>query len=901
MTERGYFNAYVAGDNVVLLSCDDTGKIVQTRVPAEYITYVKDGALNEDLDRALRSSAAVKGIKKEGSWLRIAWADEWKRRAMVFGTRMRSDDGSTVTMSSPLMSAGVDVYEGDVDPIRRYFTDSGATIQKPRRCFLDIEADSRVSFDEKTKARILSFAITVIRSDGFVTTVGKGVLEDDTDEAEAKLLETMWSHLQAFDQILAWNGDNYDFEMITARSDRMRVRVDPRRWVWLDQLSLFDKMNTASESGDEKQSLALQSVSMQLLGEGKEETPPEIVALFGNRHLGAMTWDLWAAGGKYREMLLAYNVKDAMLQARIEAKTGYAELFDAVCVVCRCFPNSRSLNNTQQVDGAMLRLGLESDTHFPTREFRESGEKFPGAYVMQPKAKGVTSDVHVGDFKSLYPSLIISWNMSPETKVRNAPVNGPIAEGHCRAPSTGITFRTDVVGILCRAVAQMLELRTYHKKRKSSLTPGTPEWKEADRLSTAYKVIANAFYGVITSAFSRYYDREIGESITQNGAWLIKQTIAAAEERGMRAIYCDTDSIFIAGAPRTEFEEFVKWCNESLYPELLAKCGCPKNLIELAYEKQFARIVFTAAKKYAGSYVHYEGKEGRPVPKPGETYDKDKHSKPEIKGLEYKRGDTALLGRRLQEHMILRVLSGDETQQNYVDVINDACKHVLEGELPIEEVRITQALTKTLREYVTRIKGDGTPGSDLAHVAIAKVLLERGEEVRVGSRIEYFVTDGSESPNKVSPAADYDGSNADRFYLWEDKVWPPVKRFLEHAFPDWSWDRWDKVRPKKPSKGRDRVLPGQLGLVLDPEEPYVIAVQEGLVDVHAWLPEMLRIVRKHPGKKPLRIVVCLEDGSIASTESKTIFVSGDSVMADELMTAWLCHKAASVAWAEMLH
>lgn len=893
-----YVNAFVDGDQVALLSRVGD-KLAVTRVPAEYITYALASEMTEDIERSLRSSSSVRGVRREGKYVRISWLGDSVRRDMCNGRKERDRDGNYVTMPSPLMSAGIQLFEGDVDPVRRYFTDSGADIQSPRRCFLDIEADSRCSFGDaiEGKARVLMWSITDIDSS---ECTAWGVLEEDTDAAEAVMLTALWKALEPYDQVLAWNLDGYDGPVITRRSDRARVSVDIRRWLWLDAMSLFKKMNQhGAESGDEKQSMALQNVGMMLLGVGKEETPPEVIEAFGNKSMGALSWDLWAAGGKWRELLRIYMLRDTMMLKLIEDKTGYAVLFDTVCKVCHIFPNSRSLNNTEQVDGLLLRLGLERDHHFATKVYRDVVEQFPGAYVMQPKCKGIVRDVHVCDFAALYPSIIVTWNMSPETKVKNAPINGPIIEGTCRSPSTGIVFRTDVEGILVVAIKLMLHLRKYWNDLKATLTPGTEEWKEADRLSQAYKVAVNAFYGVISSPYSRFYDREIGESITQNGKWLLLLTMGEAENRGMAALYGDTDSAFIAGVPKTEFEAFVNWCNKDLYPTKLAALGCKDNLIKLAYEKQFDRLVMTGAKRYAANYVHYKGKAGLPVPRPGETFDKKQHSKPEIKGLEFKRGDTALLARRLQEHMIMQVLAGDEQRVNYEATLDTSLRHILEGSLPIEEVRMSKSLTKPLREYVTRVKKDNSAGAELAHVQVAKILKERGREITSGTRIEYIISDGAAAPNEVLPAEDYDGLNADRFYLWETLVWPPVQRFLVAAFPDWDWKRWDKVRPPKPRTPPKsaRPLPGQVALVLDPEEPFVFAIDETWYGLLGYAAE---VFKRYPGKRPLKVHVRLNDGTSAWLASRAIFVSGTEEMVSELFAMLGDYGAALDMWAEQI-
>ncbi len=246
----------------------------------------------------------------------------------------------------------------------------------------------------------------------------------------------------------------------------------------------------------------------------------------------------------------------------------------------------------------------------------------------------------------------------------------------------------------------------------------------------------------------------------------------------------------------------------------------------------------------------------------------------------------------------MQVLAGDEHRVNYEATLDTSLKHILEGELPIEEVRLTKSLTKPLREYVTRVKNDGAKGAELAHVAVAKILKERGREITSGTRIEYIVSDGAAAPNEVIPAEDYDGDNADRFYLWETLVWPPVQRFLIAAFPDWDWKRWDKVRPPKPRAvpKSARGLPGQMALVLDPEEPFHFAIDESW---YGLLSEAVGVFRRYPGKRPVHVHVLLPDGAVARLGT-SIFVSGTEEMVSELFAMFEDTRAALDMWAEQI-
>ena len=806
-----------------------------SKVRAEYSFFISAADAREhcDLVDQLKRSSSVRCVITGGDWVRVQMSDPEVRRALL---KKHPD--------SPFVKRGIVTYEGDLDPLARAMVDWDVKVQRPRRCYFDIETDSRVSFDKKEQMRVLSWVI-VDGDTGEV--VAEHVLAEETDDSERVCLAAFWKAAQPYDQLLAWNGDGFDFVVMEARTRAMRVPCDARRWLLLDHLALFRKLNTAAESGDEKQSMALQNVAMHFLGEGKDD--------FNAKH----TYEVWASGEEGRARLLKYNRKDARLLWQLEQKTGFVALFDSICEACGVFGDTRGLMPTRQADAFMLRLAKENGAHFPTKRFQESSEQFAGAYVMEPKGEGILRNVHVADFASLYPSIMLTWNISPDTKgeIWHAPVTNPEAKppsGMCVAPGTNITFSVKDEGLITKALRILLGLRKSWNDKKSAEPPGTPAWKDADRKSTAYKVVANSFYGVIGSPGSRFYDSEVGESVTQNGVWLIKRTIAEAKAIGMDVIYADTDSLFVVGGSETEFGAFVDKCNKELYPALTSACGCVENHIKLAYEKAFDRVVFSGKKRYAGVFSHYKGKRAT------------KDSKPEIKGFEFKRGDTALLARQMQERVINMLLGGEERHETFRAVLNQLKDKVLSGELRREEVVLSKSLTKPLKEYVTRAKADGTPSAEPAHVQIARILHKRGEEVGVRTRIEFVVVDAAGAGMKLLPGADFDPEKTefDRFYLWENLVYPPTQRFLEAAFPgvDWVTD-YAKVRP--PKNRRSKTPEGQIAFsAFKATERHTCVV----LSPERFIPAVVDVARRHPGA--LRLVVDIGGGAVETDA----FVSG---------------------------
>lgn len=765
-------NVAWAGDSLLVVERDPDKHIRIRQERAPYCCFLKIADVPDQLLRALNNDQRITSVGQDGSHLRV----QFRRR------------DECLDICQALKDKGIATFEGDVNPVRRWMTDRMPRLGAHRIGFLDIETDSRLPFSRKEEMRILCWAL-----EGKDGTRKVGVLEEDTDEAEAQLLHRLLGEMQSFDLIAAWNGDRFDFPVIFARLEKLRINYQQARWLWLDQMVIFQRMNMmAAESGEEKTSFALGAIATALLGVGKDQFD------------ASKTYEAWAAGGDERRKMVRYCVNDTNLLKRIEEKTGYIELLRTLAETCNVFPDTRGANPTIQAEGFLLALGAAKDYRFPTAKIGISSERYKGAYVMEPQVTGITKNVHVADFASLYPSIIVTWNMSPETLVTGAEHSalaqqyadtGIVPAGFSYVTLTGCFFRTDHEGILPHAVKEVMRLRKYWNKLKSSLPPGTEAWVAANRKATAYKIAANSFYGVIGSPMSRFFSRDVAESVTQAGAWLIMKTIDAATARGMVSVYGDTDSVFIAGTDRTEFEVFVQWCNEDLYPDELKKLGCKENLIDLAYEKEFERLIIQTAKKYIGRYVHFKGTNA------------NEDSKPEVKGLEYKRGDSLLLARNLQAECIDLLVGmkngGHEDPVTFVEVVERFQARILHGNLELEDVVLAKRLNKSLGDYVQKVKKDGEDARQLPHIEIAKKLAAQGQDMGEGVKVRYFIADAKHKNGPLYLSADEWAGNVDRNEVWDKMVYPPTERLLAAAFPQYDWKPWAKTRPTAKRKKKD--------------------------------------------------------------------------------------------------
>ena len=584
---------------------------------------------------------------------------------------------------------------------------------------------------------------------------------------------------------------------------------------------------SASKSGEEKQSYALAAVSAVVLGEEKK------VDLAEGTHLA---WKMWQAGGAERERLGAYCRDDAGKMARIERKTGYLANHQAICEVAGVLPDSRSIGPKSFVEAALMRLGHDRGMRFPSFWGRDvapedQDEKhFAGAYVQKPSERdlGIRRDVHVLDFARLYPSVAQTFNCSPETLVRNARDVKRVAVGDPRGTATNLAyyeperpppgvlvcpgskhwFKAEPRGLLPQFFDEMLRLRAEHDDEKKRHPPGTEAWIAADRRSTAYKNMTNAGFGVTGSVWSRFFVVECAESMTLGGVHLIQLVIREAEKRGMHSLMGDTDSSFLERATRAQVEEFVAHVNADLLPEVARRGGASDCRLSLAYEKAFERVVVTAGKRYAGRYAHFKGRAATV------------ETEPEVKGLEFKRGDCPRLARQMQAEALDLLLGGgvlddpargprkktlrrercEDDPQVFVDLVNRWRDRVLGAPLAVEEVSDSRRLSKDPVAYVGAKKKDGSVGLAPPQARIGKLLRERGRDVGAGVRVAYVVAD--KLAGEVIPAEDFDGDNVDRLHLWESRVYPPTERLLAACFPTVKWALWRQVRKHAAPKGQ---------------------------------------------------------------------------------------------------
>jgi len=188
------------------------------------------------------------------------------------------------------------------------------------------------------------------------------------------------------------------------------------------------------------------------------------------------------------------------------------------------------------------------------RDRDDSKEGYQGAWVIPPK-KGFFLKEYVAclDYTSLYPSIMMQWNMCWTTIILkdDIPYCSFKPDDYEVAPDTGHAFLKSSIkpGILPRLLKKLFDQRKQKKGLLKNYEPGSMEHSVLDRLQLALKVTANSFYGFCGAPDCMIPRLEISSSVTAFGRSLLNQSKSLVETEGYEVYYGDTDSIMV-GIPK---------------------------------------------------------------------------------------------------------------------------------------------------------------------------------------------------------------------------------------------------------------------------------------------------------------------------------------------------------------
>jgi DNA polymerase elongation subunit (family B) len=186
----------------------------------------------------------------------------------------------------------------------------------------------------------------------------------------------------------------------------------------------------------------------------------------------------------------------------------------------------------------------------------------------------------------MYPSIILTFNTSPDTKDPNGDVT-----------IDDVKFKAKPNGFITETIKELYGKRLALKGQLKSMTKGTAEYDNVDSMQTAYKLILNSVYGVMAFKSFRFYDLDVAKSITAAGRKLIKYISTCIENNQLgKTLYGDTDSIFIQYDK--DPDKILDLINQAFIPGFV-KAVSPnsENFIQMELKDVYMQMAFFGKKK----------------------------------------------------------------------------------------------------------------------------------------------------------------------------------------------------------------------------------------------------------------------------------------------------------------
>lgn len=556
-----------------------------------------------------------------------------------------------------------------------------------------------------------------------------------------------WWQLNAPDVITGWNCELYDIPYIVRRIERlMGEKIARKLSPWnnvrqreiqmhgrpqitceiagisvIDYLDLYKKFTYTNQESYRLDHIAFVELGQRKLDHSEFDT-------FRDFYTG--NW----------QKFIEYNIIDVELVDRLEDKMKLIELaltmaYDAKVNYTDVFFQVRTW------DAIIYNYLKRSNIVIPPKERSEKDSQYAGAYVKEPNP-GKYDWVVSFDLNSLYPHLIMQYNISPETlqdtrhpsttvnKILNQELTFDEYKDYAVC-ANGAMYRKDIKGFLPQLMEKMYGDRVIFKKKMLAAkqqyekTPTKALEKEIARcnnIQMAKKISLNSAYGAIGNQYFRYFKLANAEAITLSGQvsirWIENKMNAKLNkilktENNDYVIASDTDSIYLNLGPfvdwvfkerektpevivdflnkvcEVEFEPYI----ESSYQALADYVNAYDQKMQMKRENIADRGIWTAKKRYILNVWDSEGV---------------RYAEPKLKimGIEAVKSSTPAPCRQMIKDGLKLVMSG--TEDEVIDFIENSRKDF--RALPVEEISFPRSVSNVVKyKGINTIYTKGTP------------------------------------------------------------------------------------------------------------------------------------------------------------------------------------------------
>jgi len=549
----------------------------------------------------------------------------------------------------------------------------------------------------------------------------------DTEEALLRRFIDIWTYDYP-DVVTGWNVEYFDIQYIVTRIIRLMGEEAAKK---LSPWGMI-KQNTRTFFGKEQSTYKIDGMAVidymdAFKKFGYKYGPQESYKLDHIAHvvLGEKKMDYSEYGNltnlyeQNPQLYLDYNLKDTQLIQRMEDESGLLSL--VLTVAYGGGVNYTDAFGTVGIWETTIYRRLMKDKvvpHLKSGPGQRAGE-LVGGYVKDPKV-GMHPWVVSFDLNSLYPHLMLQYNLSPETYVeseREYVSQEMVLDGKYQnnteyaVCANGACFRKDKLGIIPEIideyynrrkgikqdmlkVEQAIETETDPVKKKKLQTQQT----QLHNNQMAIKIAMNSLYGATANIYFLYYINDMAEAITTSGQLSIRyaqKSVNAYLNKVLKTddkdyiIYIDTDSIYVDFGPlveasfgtvdidRKKGEEFLdKVCSSKIeeviengYIELASRMGAYRQAMVMKREKITDKSVFIAKKRYIMNTLNSEGVH----------YEEPKVS---VTGLESVRSSTPEVCRdKLKQAFKIIMSEGEEATQAFIADFKEQFK-----QLPPEDI-----------------------------------------------------------------------------------------------------------------------------------------------------------------------------------------------------------------------
>tara|TARA_B100001121_G_scaffold51188_1_gene44588 strand:- start:862 stop:3357 length:2496 start_codon:yes stop_codon:yes gene_type:complete len=630
-------------------------------------------------------------------------------------------------------------------------------VSKIKITTLDIEVKSENGFPDVESAaeEILLISIQDYNTKQ-IRTWGQGGFNNKQENVIYKGFDSEYQLLNDFinwwmveentpEVITGWNIELYDIPYLTRRLDRvlgekLKKRFSPWGLVTEDEIWIAGRKHITYDVGGVTQ-LDYLNLYKKFTYKAQESYRLDHIANveLGQKKLDHSEFntfkDFYTQGW---QKFVEYNIIDVELVDRLEDKMKLIEL--AIVMAYDAKANYADVfSQVRMWDTIIYNYLKKRNIVIPPKERSDKIEKYAGAYVKEP-IPGKYDWVVSFDLNSLYPHLIMQYNISPETLVDarhpTVSVDKILSEevgidGEYAVCANGAQYRKDVRGFLPELMEKIYKDRTIYKKKMLQAkqdyekTPTVALEKEIARcnnIQMARKIQLNSAYGAIGNQYFRYYKLANAEAITLSGQvsirW-IEDRMNAHINKILKTkevdyvIASDTDSIYLNLGPlveviykdrekdgasicsflnkvcEVEFEKYI----ESSYETLAKYVNAYENKMVMKRENIADRGIWTAKKRYILNVWDSEGV---------------RYEEPKLKmmGIEAVKSSTPAPCRQMIKDALKLMMNG--TEEDVIDFIDKSRQEF--KSLPPEDISFPRTVSDVKKYYsYSTIYVKGTP------------------------------------------------------------------------------------------------------------------------------------------------------------------------------------------------